>query len=184
MNSRIIMNNSLNSPTIVAVALLFCGLPAEAGWNIGKFVDRTTGGKVNASKFVDRATGGKIELDKAVQKAANDSAETVKAAETTGSKSTALTVVKKELAEASETAQNLARVATDQQQRADTLAVQKNTFLLAAVSLVLTNTFTLGGLLSGRSRTKLEVRKLMLDIEERELALKELKRKLAAGDQT
>jgi hypothetical protein len=176
------MNNLVNSPIIVVVALLLFCLPAEASWNIGKFVDRTTGSKVDTSKFVDRATGGKVNLEKAVQKAANDSAETVKAAETTASKDAAITIVKQELAGASEAAQNLAKVATDQQQRADTLAVQKNTFLLAVVGLVVTNTLTLGGLLGGRGKTKLELRRLALEIEERELTLRELKRKSAPGN--
>ena len=176
------MNSSFNGPISVAIALLVFGLPAEGGWNIGRFVDRTTGGKVDASKFVDHATGGKVDLEKAVEKAASESAKAVKTKETTSSKDEALDVAKRELAGASETAQNLAKVAADQQQRADTLATQKNTFLLAVVSLVLTNTFTLGRLVSGRRRTKLELRKLALEIEERELALKELKRKLAADD--
>lgn len=65
----------------------------------------------------------------------------------------------------------------------ESVAIQKSMFLVALTGLVLTNTFTLGGFLSARRHKKLELKKLLLDIEEKELALRELKRTNAASDE-
>ena len=61
-------------------------------------------------------------------------------------------------------------------------ATESNKFLLAAASFLLTNTFTVVGLVISWRTRHLEVRRLLIEIEERELALKELKRKLAGDD--
>jgi hypothetical protein len=133
----------------------------------------------NGLGITTRTPLGRSGVEKAVDEEANKSIDAVKAAPT---KQAAVDVATKELRDAGDAVRDQADEKISERQRADALAAQKNGFLLAAASLVLTNTFTLGGLLIGWPKRKLEVRKLLIDIEERELAVKELKRKLAGDD--
>lgn len=102
------------------------------------------------------------------------------AAKTTIKETTDVKVVKDTAAAAIDQTTREAQVAVEDRRKVELdkahLEVKEKLFSAGVIGLFISNTFTLVGLVNGRKRTALELKKLELEISEKELAIERLRK--------